>query len=69
MSNDKVQQKPELTEQEKAQEFNRRYTELCQEFGYKIVGSPAWASTNHGSFEMVIQYNIVKLPQEQSMLS
>lgn len=45
-----------------AEDFAKAYQKLCDEMGYRIVVNPAWASTNHGSFEMVLQYSIGKLP-------
>lgn len=45
------------------QEFAEKYAKLCEEMGYKVVCSPAWAVTNHGSFELVLQYSIGKIPK------
>jgi hypothetical protein len=46
-----------------AQEFTDAYQKLCEEYGFRIVVSPAWVGTNHGSFEMVLQYTIGELPK------
>ncbi len=47
----------------KAEEFAKEYQALCDRMGWRIVVSPAWVSTNHGSFEMVQQYSVGKLPR------
>ena len=48
-----------------AEDFAKEYQALCGRMGYRIVVSPTWVSTNHGSFEMVLQYTIGKLPEKQ----
>ena len=53
------------TKQPTAQEFAEKYQKLCEETGYRIVVSPVWTSTNHGSFEMVLQYSVGKLPKPE----
>ncbi len=60
MTNTKDEIKKEVT----PQEFATAYQELCTKMGYRIVVSPSWASTNHGSFELVLQYTVGQLPQE-----
>ena len=57
METTKVEPKPE--------DFAKAYQELCDKMGYRIVVSPSWASTNHGSFEMVLQYTVNKLPTKE----
>ncbi len=44
---------------EKQQEFVRAYEELCQRLGCKIVGVPSFTPTNHGTFEMVVQLQVI----------
>ena len=48
------------------QDFANKYQELCESMGYRIVVSPAWVSTNHGSFEMVLQHTVGQLPEENN---
>jgi hypothetical protein len=47
-----------------AKEFAASYQKLCEEYGFRIVVSPAFASTNHGTFEVVLQYTIGELPKQ-----
>jgi len=58
-SSDKV-----LTDQNKAEVFLAKYQALCEEYGMRLVISPAWASTNHGSFELILQTSVGLLPKE-----
>lgn len=51
-------------EENKAEVFAREYEALCNKHGMRIVVSPTWVSTNHGSFEMVLQYQIGQLPKK-----
>ena len=46
-----------------AEEFAKAYQALCDKMGWRIVVSPTWVSTNHGSFEMVNQYTVGALPK------
>ena len=46
------------------QDFIKEYETLCERTGYRIVVSPAWVSTNHGSFEMVLQQTVGELPKK-----
>ena len=64
MSADKTEDKPK-TDQQKAQDFEVRYEQLCDELKMRVVASPVWVATNHGSFEMTVQMSIGKLPQGQ----
>jgi len=54
---------PTLTEQQKVANFVEDYNTLCKLHGLQIAASPAWAPTNHGSFEMTVQLTVVKIPQ------
>ena len=49
-----------------AQDFAKAYQELCDQMGFRIVVNPVWVSTNHGSFEMTLQYSVGQLPKEQN---
>jgi hypothetical protein len=59
-----VEPKPVEVKKPTAQDFADKYQKLCEELGYRIVVSPTWVSTNHGSFEMVLQYTIGELPKQ-----
>jgi hypothetical protein len=48
----------------KAELFSKEYQELCEKHGMRLVVSPIWVSTNHGSFEMVLQYTVGELPKQ-----
>jgi len=48
-----------------AQEFAKEYQKLCEEMGYRVVVTPVWASTNHGSFEMSLQTSVGELPKKE----
>ena len=56
--------KVEPKEEYKAEDFAKEYQVLCEKMGWRIVVSPSWVSTNHGSFEMVLQTSVGKLPTE-----
>jgi hypothetical protein len=47
-----------------AEDFAREYNALVDRMGYRINVNPAFAATNHGSFEVVMQYAIGKLPKK-----
>ena len=48
-----------------AQAFAQAYSELCERMGFRIVVTPVWVGTNHGSFEMTLQYNVGQLPAKE----
>ncbi len=54
----KVEQ-PKLT----AQDFAKRYQELCDELGYRIVVSPQWMARDDNTFSMVLNYTIGQIQQ------
>jgi hypothetical protein len=55
----------EKTPQEKAEEFTKRYNELCKEFGLQIVFEPRWnQSKDQGDFRLVIIPALAPLPKE-----
>lgn len=62
-----VEVKPEVkTEAQLAQSFVADYQTLCEKHGFRIVVSPTWVATNHGSFEMVLQQTIGRLPKQEA---
>ena len=54
----------ELTEQEQASNFLKGYEALCQKYGFNITVIPAWKPTSHGSWELVLQSSIGRIPQQ-----
>ena len=61
MTEDKVQVK---TEQQKAEEFVKKYEALCKEHGFNIVVNPAFKARDDGTWSVVLQTSIGKLPKE-----
>ena len=53
------------SESELAQDFVRDYQLLCEKYQFRIVVSPTWVATNHGSFEMVLQQTVGRLPKQE----
>lgn len=47
-----------------AEDFAQEYKALCEKTGFNIVVSPSWVATNHGSFEMVLQYTVGAMPKK-----
>jgi len=58
----KVQPK---TDEQKLREFFKEYQALCEKHQFQIVVTPAWRATNHGSFELVQQSSVGKLPKRE----
>jgi len=48
-----------------AEDFAKRYQQLCDEMGYRIVVSPNFVSRDDGTFSIVLNYTIGKLPEKQ----
>lgn len=48
----------------KEEQFAKEYKELCDKLGVRIVVVPTWAPTNHGTFELTLQYSIGELPKQ-----
>jgi hypothetical protein len=48
-----------------AQDFATKYQELVKETGFQILAQPVWVATNHGSFEMTLQYQVAKMPKQE----
>jgi len=47
------------------QDFARKYQELCESMGYRIVVSPAWISRDDGTFSLVLQHTVGELPKNE----
>ena len=46
-----------------AEEFAKAYGELCEKMGWRIVVNPAWIARDDGSWSLVLQTSIGKLPR------
>ena len=57
------QPKKKKSEQESAQDFANKYKELCDESGYRIVTTPAFQARDDGTWSLVLQASVGKLPQ------
>jgi len=53
------------TEQELAQEFVKEYTDLCEKFGFQIVVTPAWKARDDGTFSLIQQSSVGRLPEKK----
>ncbi len=51
------------TEAELAQEFIKAYQELVEKHQMRLVITPIFISTNHGSFEVALQESVGRLPK------
>jgi hypothetical protein len=61
-----MDKQPEKVEVKKtAEEFAKKYQELCEELGYRIVVSPNFVSRDDGTFSVVLNYTIGELPRVQ----
>ncbi len=59
LNNRTVQKSPEQT-------FADEYDKLCKQHGLQVVASPFWVVTNHGTFELTMQYSVARLPNTQN---
>ena len=67
MKDNKAVEKPvevAKSEGELAQDFVAEYKALCEKHQFRLVISPAFVATNHGSFEVVLQEQIGRLPKQ-----
>lgn len=60
-----MKDQPKKTEQDKAQEFVTKYQELCNEYRYQIVVTPAFRSRDDGTWSVVLQTSVSKLPKTE----
>ena len=44
------------------EEFAKKYQVLCDEYGFGIVVNPAWIARDDGSWSLVLQTSVGKLP-------
>lgn len=61
--NKTVQDKPK-SEQELAQDFVKEYSALCEKYGMQIVVNPAFRSRDDGTWSVVLQSSVGKLPKQ-----
>lgn len=52
------------TEQELMQEFVKKYQALCDKYGFQIVVNPAFKARDDGTFSVVLQTSVGKMPRE-----
>jgi len=62
-SENKVQDKK--PKQYTAEEFIKWYQDGCEERQFQIVVTPAWRATSHGSYELVQQTSVGRMPSER----
>lgn len=60
-----IVQQPELTEQQKANEFIKEYEALCNRYGFNIVVNPAFKARDDGTWSVVLQSGVGKLPKKE----
>ena len=46
------------------QDFADAYKKLCEEYGYRIVVNPAFVGRDDGTFSVVLQQSVGKLPKQ-----
>ena len=66
MSKDKIQPKVSAetpTEQQKMQSFATDYQALCEKHQYRVVTSPAFQARDDGTWSVVLQVSVGKLPK------
>ena len=51
----------------KPETFAKRYQELCDELGYRIVVTPVYTARDDGTFSLVLQYQVGKLPEDKKV--
>ena len=62
MSKDKVKPKEKEVKQPTAEDFAKKYQQLCEEMGFRIVVNPSYIGRDDGTFSTQLQYSIGKLP-------
>jgi len=48
------------------EEFIKKYEELCEKTGYKIVVIPQYIARDDGSFSTVLQYKVTKVQKVEN---
>lgn len=60
MEGSKEQPKKEYS----AEEFYKAYQALCEKYGYQIIVNPAFKARDDGTFSVVLQAAVGKLPEK-----
>ena len=60
----KIEQKKEEQKTFIAEEFAKSYSELCEKMGWRVVVVPVWIARDDGSWSMVLQTSVGKLPSK-----
>ena len=47
----------------RAQDFAKAYQKLCEQMGFRIVVTPVWIARDDGTFSLLLQTSVWKLPQ------
>ena len=48
-----------------AQDFAKKYQELCEELGFRIVVAPQFVARDDGTFSVQLSYTVGELPKEK----
>ena len=63
MEQKKTEKAPEVR---KPEDFVKKYTKLCEEYGYQIVVTPTFrVSQDTGDWRIVLQSSVGKLPKQE----
>lgn len=54
-----------LTDEQKAKDFVKDYEALCDKHQMRVVTTPAFKARDDGTFSVVLQVSVGKLPQQQ----
>ena len=57
-------QKAVASRKAKMLEYYKKYQELCRKYGFRIEVTPSFQPTNHGTWEIVLQASVGKLPKD-----
>jgi hypothetical protein len=63
-ANKKVEVKESKTDRQRAEEFIKEYDGLCQKHQMNIVANPAFKARDDGTFSVVLQMSVGKLPKQ-----
>ena len=55
------------TDQQLAEAFIKDYNSLCKKHQHQIVTNPAFQSRDDGTFSVVLQTSVGRLPQENTV--
>ena len=54
-----------LTEEQKMKKFFESYQKLCEDHGYRVVVNPAFQARDDGTWSVVLQTSVGKLPDKK----